>query len=276
MSWASQGAFGSGPIVTPGGAGGGGGGGEALPAGYLSGLDYAKTANLVVTVQPGEARNIADTDNIVLPASDTADLSVSGAGGLDTGVAAGDTWYYLWLIGESGTANADLLWSLSTTEGGLTYPGSYDVARRIGVGRTNSTASIIRSFTQLETVGVRRLHSWDPQESTDTTVLLNGGSTAWEEVDLSSWVPATCILPWLECLATDDSIESLWYIRPRGSTVTSSVYKGWCGASSSESGSASQQMRVRCDTTQFIQYRVADASTDLDIVVIGFYDELAQ
>lgn len=247
-----------------------------LPPEHISGMDYAKTGNLVVTVQPGAARNIADTDNIVLTTTHTADLGASGAGGLDTGSVAGDTWYYLWAIGEAGTANEDVMWSLSSTEAGLTYPGSFDVARRIGVGITNTGATIIRSFTLLETVGNKRLYSWDPQESTTTTVLLNGSATIYTNVDLSDWVPPTSTLPWLECLASDDALESLWYIRPDGSSVTSSVYKGWCGASSSESGAASQQMRVRCSTSQIIEYRCNASSLDLVIVVVGFYDELSQ
>lgn len=39
----------------------------------------------------------------------TADLAVTGAGGIDTGVAAVSTWYDIYLIGKSGTkANSDL------------------------------------------------------------------------------------------------------------------------------------------------------------------------
>ena len=76
----------------------------------------------------------------------------SGANGLDTGVLATNTWYYIWVIGDSSGANpTEGILSLSPgapfgagaagTPSGISpvLPGGYDLFRRIGSCRTEGT-----------------------------------------------------------------------------------------------------------------------------------------
>lgn len=66
----------------------------------------------------------------------TADITASGADGLDTGTEAASTWYSIWVISNSdGTLSASLLSTSSSTP---TLPGSYTRKRRVGWVYNNS------------------------------------------------------------------------------------------------------------------------------------------
>lgn len=83
------------------------------------------------------------------PNNTIMDPTVVGAGGIDLGVPAVnnltiDTWYYLFAIGDSNLVSPDSV-LLSLNPGAPfgadpTLPGGYDLFRRIGAFRTDSTA----------------------------------------------------------------------------------------------------------------------------------------
>lgn len=77
---------------------------------------------------------------------EVADLSVSGAGGLDTGATPGtiNTWYHKWLCCDSRGEQLTAIWSLSTTKDGLTLPDGRTLARRVHSGRNNAAGNLYR------------------------------------------------------------------------------------------------------------------------------------
>lgn len=97
-----------------------------------------------VNVAAGEARDGADTVDIVLTAEITkrADAVWSvgdNNGGLDTGALAASTRYYIWLIKRTDTGVEDVLISLSTSA--PTMPTNYDKKILIGLGDTNASSN---------------------------------------------------------------------------------------------------------------------------------------
>lgn len=82
----------------------------------------------------------ADDGGIIATSGDvTVDITVSGAGGLDTGVEASDTWYYIYLIYDPDNDLVDGLLSLSATS--PTLPGGYTQKRLVGAVRNNGSSN---------------------------------------------------------------------------------------------------------------------------------------
>lgn len=67
--------------------------------------------------------------------SETVDITVSGAGGLANGTEASGTWYYIWLVSDSGSNVAGIL---STSATAPTMPVGYTFRRLLGVVRNNA------------------------------------------------------------------------------------------------------------------------------------------
>lgn len=72
----------------------------------------------------------------------TADITVSGANGLDTGAPANSTWYAVFVITNSTGSLIAALLSLSGTA--PTMPGGYTLFRRVGWVRRNGSGNFVR------------------------------------------------------------------------------------------------------------------------------------
>lgn len=114
-------------------------------------------------------------------------ISLSGAGGLDTGAEAANTLYYVWHIGKSdGTYN--LLLSVSSS--GPTMPSGYTYKRLANVVFRNNSASDLFPFDCVG--GVYRYRAVDvgnyPRVGIE--VLTAGLATSATAIDLSGYVPS--------------------------------------------------------------------------------------
>jgi hypothetical protein len=69
----------------------------------------------------------------------TGDITVSGAGGLDTGTVAASTWYAIFVI--SGASGSAALFSTSATS--PTLPSGYTYLARVGWCRTDASSHIL-------------------------------------------------------------------------------------------------------------------------------------
>lgn len=99
-----------------------------------------------VDIAPGQASAIDLSATLKLTSAITKRLDAawaagSGNGGLDTGSAASNTTYHLWLIRRSDTGVVDALFSTSATNPVL--PSNYDGKRRIGAVMTDGDGDII-------------------------------------------------------------------------------------------------------------------------------------
>ena len=108
--------------------------------------------------------------------SETASIAASGANGIDTGAEAGNTWYYLYVIGKlDGTV--DSLLSLSATA--PTLPSGYVFSALVSAIRNDGSSNFRDQIQHGRWIQPRE--AW---------LVLNGGSaTSHTAVDISAFVP---------------------------------------------------------------------------------------
>lgn len=239
-----------------------------LDTGYIWGLALNWISASQVQVEAGKCRNIADNFNLVLSANTTATLSATGVNGRDTGSEAANTWYHVWVIGDSTGVNptATLL-STSSTVAGLTFPAGYDRARRVGAVRNNASSNIIEFNQQLRTGATRRIN-YDVQSYATMTVLSGYSVVAYTTVANSGFIPPTSNIGHFNYLGDSSSgIDSKVYFRPAGSGATSPVTQGELF------GGDSGFVTVRTNTSQQIEVAVGSVLSSVDVAVYG-YDDL--
>ncbi|WP_271612888.1 glycine-rich domain-containing protein [Bradyrhizobium sp. CCBAU 21362] len=121
---------------------------------YLSGLTLATAgATSTFTVAAGVAADSTNADLIALPSSIAKTYGPwslgSGNGALDTGAAAVNTWYHVYLIKRPDTGAVEVATSLSASAPtfGVNIPAAYTLSRRIGAMKINATSAWAK-FTQ--------------------------------------------------------------------------------------------------------------------------------
>lgn len=104
-------------------------------------LNNATTPNSKVDISADEVVLVDSTGYPIrlTGVSVTADITVSGAGGLDTGAEANSTWYAIWLIYD-GTTISPLL---STSSSAPTLPGGYTFKAHLGYVRNDSSGNFV-------------------------------------------------------------------------------------------------------------------------------------
>lgn len=110
----------------------------------------------------------------------SADITVSGVGGLDTGGEDSDKWYYIWVIanGAGTSVNALLTKEGSASEFAPVMPFGYTKKRRVGSVK-NSGGNFLKFSQEGNKVNYLVLNQ----------VLGGGTATSFTDVDCSSFVP---------------------------------------------------------------------------------------
>lgn len=140
-------------------------------------------SQVAVTADRVTVRNAGGTLFGVIEAlSATADLTTSGAGGLDTGSEASSTWYYLFAISDTSGTNPDAV-LLSTSATSPTLPAGYDVFARLGAAYNDGGSDLV-PFTQDGPVAL-----YDARQALLSTSSDSGG---FVDVDASALAPAGC------------------------------------------------------------------------------------
>jgi len=234
--------------------------------GYVDGMNTSVNGNLI-DISPGTVRADDDSQMIASAATLSANPAVNGANGLDTGAVADNNWYAVMAIADSSGANpvASLL---TLTPSAPTMPAGYDLKRRVGWARRESSAWVVRSEYQR---GRLRDTWWDT--ATAGIILSSGSSLAWLTVTCDTRVPPTARM----------MIGNF-----RVSTSISPAAKEWAtlrresGSSNLLSIGSSQDVLdwqfVTCvmqlTSAQTMQYQVSDTDINLTIVALGYRDEL--
>ena len=137
-----------------------------------------------INLGPGSARDDTDTVTMVLPATETIDFTVNGAGGLDVGALAPSSAYSLWMIGDA-DGNARGLGSLSQLA--PTLPGTHPYKRRVGWGWTDAGGGFYPFYYVGR--GSWRLHSMAYRDQNDTVIAGALSSTTYETIAWTGHVP---------------------------------------------------------------------------------------
>lgn len=231
----------------------------------LSGSKLTEQENLAIT-RPSVATVTITADRVVLRNASgyaklfssvnvTPDITVSGAGGLDTGTEANSTWYHIWLIGQSdGTLSA--VFSTSTTT--PTLPSGYTFYGYVGALYNNSIGNF-REINQLGNVVTEEIN----------TVVSAGSQTSYVNISLATAVPptATAIFGYIDVshLSSAFSIASL---KNDVADTTAQTRVVNAGGTTSKSGG---YWRLLLHTTpQRLAYSVNSSSDRVDIRITGW------
>lgn len=243
------------------------------PTGYISGggLSFltVSTVTLGASGFPSQARDSTDVFTIRWTGLLTANITASGANGLDAGSEAADTWYAVHVIGDEGGVQptASLL---STSATAPTLPAGYTVFRRVGWARNNGLSNFLR-FTQTCDGPVRH-YEYD-EDRTVLQVLAGGNAILFATVSMVSLIPPDSRDALLAVGLDPQTVNDGLRLRPTGSAVleVNAVVRLTPGVT--------QQVdmlptRVMVGASQDIDYAVTSAATLADIYVVGFVDHI--
>jgi len=150
------------------------------------------------TVSPATDINItadllgmSDNDTVVSSINVTADLGDAGAGGLDTGTVAVDTFYHIFVIHDTSGTSTPVTTGLASTSTAPTMPTGYDVYRRVGQVLTDSNGDMC-DFIHIPDIDEVILLSAEDAGTTAEIDIEGPGlnSSNWTDIDLSAMQPA--------------------------------------------------------------------------------------
>ena len=236
--------------------------GGGLPTGYLEGFQIEDSKVDTKTVLPGVCRDDTDTFDIRHTTNLTVTLSTPGAGGLDNGVEAANTWYYVFVIADGGGTNA-VNTLASTNPTSPVMPAGYNKKRLIGAMRNDASSDLLDFRCQDH--GRDRWYLWE-EDWTVTNVLTNGSAIVFTSVSCGTLVPVS-ITTTARFNANADSttLKDFCQFRRGGSTIANPPVLLVPG-----NGDSSLDWVMETDSSGNIEYRNNVAIMDTDVRVLGF------
>jgi len=230
------------------------------PPGHVDGLVISNNGTnplFQVDIAVGSARDVDNLGDIEITGTLTADITVSGANGLDTGSEAASTWYSVWVIRRSDTGATAAL--LSTSSTAPTMPANYNLKRRVGWVR-NSSASDFFSFKMID-LGRLRRYTYDHTLAA-LAVLSAGTDSTFTDVDCSSRMPPTARIAVFNVITGN-----------RGVDMKAKDQTSFDGLGTTSSSSSQREMRV--DPDRIIQYKnTAGGGSGTNISLVSYFDRL--
>lgn len=230
----------------------------------IQGLNLAYATATTITIAAGQVRDSTNVNDIVLASAATINTANTGLNGLDQGSMANNTFYAVYLIGDS-TGYSTTGGIISTDTDSPLLPGGYDMSRRIGFLLTNGSAQILEFFQ--EGNGIDRWMWY----GTLISELANGNATTFTDIDMATSVPSIATNVVLQVDLTPASAANQAKFRPNGSGSTNGLAQvsGDVGAVETKN-----QIIVPCDSSAIVEYLVSNGSDSVDVYVAGYLDTL--
>lgn len=212
-------------------------------------------------------RDSTDAYDISFSGQLVADLSLSGAGGLDTGSEAASTPYALFVIADTVTENTPkVMFSLSGTA--PTMPSGYDIFRLVQWVGNDSSSDMI-GFKQSGNGTTKKVYYLSM--GSDLLVLTSGTATSFTDVDCSALVPEGVTEILTTWAFVNTAASDFCRVRDKDSPSTDlNLFR--LGIISPNNAIFSTPMT--CDSDRKIQYNVDGASSSLSIYILGYTLEL--
>jgi len=233
---------------------------------FIRGSQISWLSNSQIQIAIGQMRDDTDNDDIDVTSTLTVDISTTGANGRNVDTAEqSDKWYAIFTI-KNVSSGAIAGFAVNEDDlGAFTYPAGYTLKRRVGWVRNNSSSNI-RNFIYHGEQSWRKA-TWET-ERVALLAISGGSATSFTNIDISEWVPPTSIHCILNSLF-DPSGTSDVFFRPDNSSVIIPV------TYQTESTEPSTMIfDMVTSTAQIIEYSVGGALDNLDLYVVGFYDEV--
>lgn len=240
--------------------------------GLLDNLVWVADTVTSGTIESGSTvRDSTNEFNISITSDITFDITVSGAGGLDQGSETSSTWYALLLISDSTgvLANDSLLVSDANFPSSLIPPTGYDIFRRIGWVRNDSSSDFL--------VGQQVAGNFIFFDEHTVSSAFN--PSAFNDIGASAFVPPSSrILSLNVTSAVADNVDTRLFIGEAGRSGSSGgvlVYEFKVGESISTSAFGASTTIVPSVALNSSQVFSARANDTIDAIrVIGYIDQL--
>ncbi len=232
-----------------------------VPAAWKTRNLYIANGNLDVTTPASQLRVKADEitiqDILATSVSVQLDITVTGANGLDTGVVAANTWYFVWLIFNPSTSTVAGLFSLSSTS--PTMPAGYTKSRRVGSIRRGATALL----NILQVGDFCRYTNNDGGAGILNNVAI---SATFAAASAATFVPPTATRVWGRFAVVSATGNLDIYTRVTGSTLATG------GVVMSTLNFVGIESWFEVSSAQSVDWRGAPASGSLYIDATGYID----
>lgn len=213
-----------------------------------------------------------DSTDILFAGELTANITLSGAGGLDTGSEAADTWYAIYVIADS-TKVVSPNAILSTNAATPTLPVGYDVYRRVGWVRNDGSSNFM-NFVQYGR-GRDRTYRYYDTSGADLQVLSGGNATTFTSVDCSTLVPSTSRIARVVIGFNNNNVAGHDLgIRTPGETVSRATCHVNIQPGVGVTVDNHEWATLYLDATQNFEYAVTNAADSAQIAISEFMDEL--
>lgn len=224
----------------------------------IQGFKTAFATASTITIARGDAADAPFANfNLVTTSQKTLDITISGAGGLQTGeTEAADTWYRIMVIGDSFGVNSTNF--LLIPDGQIFSETGFDKGRQIGWVRNDASSNFI-DFIQTGT-GKYRTIMWINDQA-DRAVLVGGTATTPTAVDCSSLIPPNSQLAHLGLL--QNGTPSVFLRLSAGGVAISQLNRAQSVAGI-----------INLDSSQQIFYDNDNPAGNVDISVRGYVDEI--
>jgi hypothetical protein len=235
--------------------------------GYIEGLNISTISATEVTINPGVCRDSTNQYDIRTNALLTADITVSGANGLDAGLEQANTWYAVHIIDGPAVAVASLL---SESAAAPTLPAGYIAFRRVGWTR-NSNGSNLLQATQIGSGPDRETFY---NNNLATLAVLSGGVAAIiTNVDCSAFIPPTALMAQFTAAQTTAGGPTLTV---RGLVEDATLAAPIFSIPSAEANCALplEYFYLTLSSSQLIQYVNSGGGGTSDIYLVSYIDLL--
>lgn len=244
------------------------GGTVVLPTGYLYKPLVSWSSVSQVQLSIGTCRSDDDTEDIVVTGVLTADVTATGANGrnVDTAEQA-NTWYAVCVI-KNPTTSAVAAFLINQNDlGAFTYPAGYTVKRQLGWIRNNAASNFLNG----RYLGYGHYRVWHYEENRTVVNILTAGGVvnpAWGVVNASNLLPPTCRRMIAIAALKPVGAGSYCNIGINGSALTAPPTHIYVVGAQ-----ITNCMPLETNASQQIQYNVQFAGDQLDIYVVGFFEE---
>lgn len=230
---------------------------------YITGMPFSWGSTTTLTVGAGRCRDSSNTIDMVISSTLTLTKTVSGPLGIDTGTIAASTWYYVYVIGDSGAFNTpSIIYSLS--QSGPTMPAGYDSYRLVGATLTDGSSNFLKFYSSGATS--TRVIMWDVLKVVNATLT----ATSLTTISVATGVPpiaATEAYFWAGF--TPNSAGNSATFRITGSAATTPLFTLVGNVASQVSSAQIKFLTQVSSSAASIDYLVS-ASGNLSLSVQGF------
>ena len=186
----------------------------AIPVGYAYNGEPVYASASTITIGISGCNGVRDSTNTITMSFTealTVDITESGAGGLDTGEEAANTWYAVHLIGDSSGTNSPA-GMLSLSSSSPTVPSGYDLFRHIGWVRNNSDSDISAVYPN-DIWGHRFIEITPTARDFTQATLTVDGTWKVDGLDLTTIVPDGAIAVVISYVLKDNLVGSNFALR---------------------------------------------------------------